>query len=112
MTDLISFSRHAGERTDALVARYRILRWRAAQGGGGMLMNWEGYSWLLLRACGVNPTQLLQILQPYQYRFPNTQQEFEDMLLAIRRMARILEGQASRQPRLKSSTGTTQSLGQ
>ena len=54
-------------------------------------MNWEGYSWLLLRACGVSSNQLLTILQPYQGRFPATQQEFEDMQLAIRRIARILE---------------------
>ena len=93
MTELMSFHRAPNERTDALVARFRTLRWRAAQGGAGMLMNWEGYSWLLLRACGVNPTQLLQLLQPFQGRFPNTQQEFEDIQLALRRMARILEGQ-------------------
>ena len=93
MTELMSFHRAPNERTDALVARFRTLRWRAAQGGAGMLMNWEGYSWLLLRACGVNPTQLLQLLQPFQGRFPNTQQEFEDIQLSLRRMARILEGQ-------------------
>ena len=44
MTDLMSFHRQPNERTDALVARYRTLRWRAAQGGGGMLMSWEGCS--------------------------------------------------------------------
>ena len=94
MTDLMSFSRHAGERTDALVAGYRTPRRRTAQGGRGMLMNSEGYSRLLLGACGVNPTQLLQVLQPYQGRYSSTQKGFEDMQLAIRRMARILEGQA------------------
>ena len=57
-----------------------------------MLLNWEGYSYLFLRATGVSPNQLLTILQPYSGRFPNTQQEFEDMTLAVRRMARIIEG--------------------
>ena len=57
-----------------------------------MLLNWEGYSYLFLRATGVSPNQLLTILQPYAGRFPNTQQEFEDMTLAVRRMARIIEG--------------------
>ena len=56
-----------------------------------MLLNWEGYSWLFLRAAGVSPNQLLQLLQPYSGRFPATQQEFEDMTLATRRMARIIE---------------------
>mgnify|MGYP003324336561 CR=1 FL=1 len=46
MVELMSFHRLPQERIDALMARYRTLRWRAAQGGGGMLMNWEGYSWL------------------------------------------------------------------
>ena len=53
MTELMSFHRLPNERTDALVARYWTLCWRAAQRGGGMLLNWEGYSWLLLRACGI-----------------------------------------------------------
>ena len=57
-----------------------------------MVLNWEGYSWLFLRAAGVNANQLIQLLQPYSGRFPNTQQEFEDMQPAVRRMARMIEG--------------------
>jgi hypothetical protein len=93
VADLMTFHRQSNEQTDAPVARYRTLHWRVAQGGGGMLVNWEGYSWLLLRAYGVNSTQWLQLLQPYQGRFPNTQQEFKDMQSAIHRMTRNLEGQ-------------------
>ena len=84
MTELMSFRRQQGENTDAMVARFRTIRWRAAQGGAGMLLNWEGYSYLFLRATGVSPNQLLTILQPYSGRFPNTQQEFEDMTLAVK----------------------------
>ena len=54
-------------------------------------MSWEMYSWLLLRACGVNQNQLLNILQPMQGRFPNTEQEFNVMELTLRRMGHILE---------------------
>ena len=43
----MSFHRQHNERTDAMIARYRTLRWGAAQGGAGVLLNWEGYSWLL-----------------------------------------------------------------
>ena len=91
MQELMGFHRRQGEDTDALVARYRTLRHRAAQNGGGMLMNWEGYTWLLLRACGVNSTQPMQLLSPWQGRFPATQNEFEDLQVQLRRMARILE---------------------
>ena len=56
MQELMSSHRLHNERTDAMIARYRAVRWRAAQGDAGLLLNWEGYSWLLLRACGVNPT--------------------------------------------------------
>ena len=54
-------------------------------------MSWEMYSWLLLRACGVNQNQLLNILQPLQGRFPNNEQEFNGMELTLRRMGHILE---------------------
>ena len=56
-----------------------------------MAMSWEGYAWLLLRACGVNQHQLLSVLQPYQGRFPNTEAEFNSMQLTLRRMGHILE---------------------
>ena len=91
MCELMSFHRLHNERTDAMIARYRALLWRAAQGGAGLMLSWEGYSWLLLRACGVNPTQLI-LLQPYQGRFPHTSEEFESLVLDIRWMVRILEG--------------------
>ena len=61
-------------------------------------MSWDMYSWLLLRACGVNQHQLLNILQPMQGSFPNTEQEFNVMELALRRMGHILES-APHEPR-------------
>ena len=39
----------------------------------------------------MNQTQLLNILQPLQGRFPNTEQEFDAMELTLRRMGHILE---------------------
>ena len=72
MSELMQFRRQRGERTDPLIARYRSLRFRASQCGTGMIMNWEGYSWILLRACGVTMDQLLRILQPLNNRYPFT----------------------------------------
>ena len=54
-------------------------------------MSWEMYSWLLLRACGVNQNQLLNILQPLQGRFPNNEAEYNSMELTLRRLGHILE---------------------
>ena len=54
-------------------------------------MTWEGYTWLLLKAIGINSCQLISTLQPLQGRFPNTEAEFEQMCMTLRRMGHILE---------------------
>ena len=55
-------------------------------------MTWEMYSCLLLRACGCDQQQLLNILQPTMGRFPNTEEEFNAMQMILRRTGHILEG--------------------
>lgn len=58
-------------------------------------MSWESYSWLLLRACGVNQNQLLNLLLPFHGRFPRTEAEFQAVPLSVRRMGHIMEGAPS-----------------
>ena len=94
MTELMSFARRPGESTDAMIARFRTLRWRAAAGGAGINMTWEGYTWLLLKACGISAQQLMSLLQPTNGRFPTNEQDFENMLMMMRRMGHILENSA------------------
>ena len=91
MTELFHFKRNHNEPIDQLISRFRLVRWKASQGQVGMTMSWEGYSWMLLRACGVNHHQLLTILQPTNNRYPTTEAEFEAMCLALRRMGHVLE---------------------
>ena len=91
VTELMSVHRQNNEAIDALMARFMPLRFRAQQGGGGV-MSWAMHSWLLLRACGCNQSQLLTILQPTMGRFPNTEEEFNAMQISLRRMGHILEG--------------------
>jgi hypothetical protein len=55
-----------------------------------MVMSWEGYSWLQLKACGVSHDQLLNVLQPYHGRRPSTEAEFNAMQLTLRRMGTSL----------------------
>ena len=75
VSELMNFHRNPGESIDTLLSRFIALKYRAEQGGAGMTMSVEGYSWLVVRACGANSTQLLQLLAPYQGRFPNTDAE-------------------------------------
>ena len=87
----MEFKRHSGEGTDQLIARFRTMRWASLQGQAGINMSWEGYTWILLRFVGARPDQLIQVLQPFNNRFPSTEPEFEQMCMTIRRMAHIIE---------------------
>ena len=91
MTELMQFQRNPGEAIDALLTRFMGVQHRAQQ-GANVVPNIEMNTWLLLRACGVNATQLLQLLQPFQNRYPNTAAEFHNLQLTLRRMGHIIEG--------------------
>ena len=91
MTELMNSKRHQGETIDALIQRFRMLKWRAAQGNAGIQMTWEWYAWLLLKAIGINQGNLAHIQQPTQGRFPNTQDEFEQVSMHLRRLGHIFE---------------------
>ena len=78
------------EGMDQLLSRFDLVHQRA-QDLGGFGMTPEGFSWLLLRACGVNDTQLLQLLHPLQGRFPQTLPQYRELQQGLRRMGHILE---------------------
>ena len=54
-------------------------------------MSMSGYSMSLLRACGVNNEQRLQVLAPIGGRLPQNDQEFHQVQAYLRRMGHILE---------------------
>ena len=91
MTDLMMFEKRRNERIDDLLTRFDVIRQRVAGQGGGINMNYEGLSWLLLRACQPNDQQLLMLLQEFQGRYPNTEAQFRTMTNNLRRMGHILE---------------------
>ena len=92
MSEIMNFHRQgANETTDALIQRFKMLKWRAAQGNAGINMTWEGYTWLLLKAVGLSQSTLIQVLQPFQGRFPNVEAEFDQMCMALRRLGHIYE---------------------
>ena len=75
-----------------MLTRFATLRFRAAQGGNGVTMSWEGYSWLLLKAFRPNQQQLVNILQPFRMNFLNNEQEVNAMSTTLRRMGHMLKG--------------------
>ena len=92
MTELMQFRKNQGETIDNLITRFLSTKHRAEVGGVNMVLSVEGYSWILLRACGVTQQQLLSLLQPTNSRFPNTDDEFNALMMSLRRMGHILEG--------------------
>ena len=61
ITELMNFARRGRERIDDLITRFDTIRQRANQ-EGQMTMSVQGLSWILLRACQVNDTQLMTLL--------------------------------------------------
>ena len=54
-------------------------------------MNTQGITYILLKACQVNESQLLQLLQPFQGLFPANDAEYHALCTAMRRMGHIIE---------------------
>ena len=90
MTDIMTFNRRGNERIDDLLTRFDIIRQRAA-GQGGVAINHEGLSWIILKACQPNDHQLLMLLQEFQGRYPANDAEFRRLYTSLRRMGHILE---------------------
>ena len=91
MTDMLAFSRKPGENINNLLARYETVRQRAAI-EGQFVMSVEGCSLQLLRACGIQASHLVTLLQPYQGRLPTTEQQFNELFAQLRRFGHMTEG--------------------
>jgi len=90
MTELMHFRRNQNERIDALIIRFDTLRQRA-NAQGQLTMSIQGLVWLLLRACAVDDTQLMQLLMLTNELFPATQQEYDRLITLLKRMGHIIE---------------------
>ena len=90
MTQLLAFSRRQGESINGTLARYEVVRQRAAR-EGHFVMSWEGCALQILRACNVSSQQMIQFLQPFQGRLPQDEAEFALLSSHMRRIGRILE---------------------
>ena len=103
VSDFLNFDRIPGESTDAFLVRFDVLRNRALV-RGGLGVNPQGLSWLLLRALGVNADQLDRLLQPLNGNLPNDEPELTQLLERIRRQGHLYEG-AMRHPNQQAGAG-------
>ena len=90
MNEMLAFARRPGENINMILSRYDLVRGRA-RNEGQFVMAVEGCAMQLLRACGTNPTQMMQLLQPLNYRLPNSEEEFLQMRDTMRRIGHVLE---------------------
>ncbi len=75
MTELLNFPREGREQIDDLLTRFDVIRQRANM-EGGLAMNTQGITYILLKVCQANESQLLQLLQPSQGLFPASGAEY------------------------------------
>ena len=91
VSDFLNFNRLPGESVDALLVRFDVLRNRA-QMRGGLGVNPNGLSWLLLRALGLNADLVDRLLQPLNGQLPQTDLQLQQLLERIRRQGHLFEG--------------------
>ena len=91
MAELYNFTRKSNEHIDGLITRFETVRHRAREQDGGITINWEGTSWLLVKAVGCSQQQLLTLLQPFNSTMPRTEVEYGQLTTSLRRMGHVLE---------------------
>ena len=90
MTEMLAFARRHGEGIDARLARYEIVRQRAAV-EGQFVMSIEGCSLQILRACGMQSQHLFTLLKPLNGRMPRDDQEFSVLCQSLKRHGHVSE---------------------
>ncbi|CAE7212919.1 unnamed protein product [Symbiodinium sp. CCMP2456] len=103
VSDFLNFSRLPGESIDAFLVRFDVLRNRAAV-RGGLGVNHQGLSWLLLKAVGVSVDQLDRLLQPLNGNLPQDEAQLLQLLERIRRQGHLFEG-SYRHPNQQAGVG-------
>ena len=91
MTEMLAFTRRPGEAINAGLARYEIVRQRAAV-EGQFVMSMEVCALQLLRACNIQPQHLFTLLQPFRGQLPQDEPQFHELCTQLRRFGQISEG--------------------
>ena len=90
MTEMLAFARRPHESINSLLARYEIVRQRAAQ-EGQFVMSIEGCALQLLRAAGIQAQHLFTLLQPFQGQLPQDDAQWALLCQQLRRYGHISE---------------------
>jgi hypothetical protein len=90
MTEMLAFARRSGEGINSLLSRFEVVRQRAAM-DGQFTMSVKGCALQLLRACGIQPQQLMILLQPTNCRLPQTEGQLSALTTQLRRYGHISE---------------------
>ena len=90
MTEMLAFQRRSGETINALLARYKVVRQRAAI-EGQFVMSVEGCALQLLRACSIQASHLFNLRQPFGGQLPQTDVQFQQLQAQLRRFGHISE---------------------
>ena len=97
ISELVTFTRMQGESVDALLVRFEVLRVRAQQ-RGGLGINAQGLSWMLLNALRLPPEMWDRLLLANQGILPQDEQQLAALCNRIRRTGHLLEGGYHRHP--------------
>ena len=90
MTEMLAFARKPDENINTMLARYEVVRQRAAN-EGRFVMSIEGCALQVLRATGVQPHQLTTLLHQFGGRLPMDETEYQSLLTLVRRQGHITE---------------------
>ena len=90
MSQLCACPRRQGETINGTLARYEVVRQRAAR-EGHVVMSLEGCAFQLYRASIVSWQQMIQFLQLVQGRLPQDEAELAALSSHRRRIGHILE---------------------
>ena len=77
MADL-NFQRQNSEPIDELLSRFDLVRMRANE-YGQLALSVQGLSFVLLRAVGINDSQLLQLLMQFCGNYPANEAQFRTL---------------------------------
>lgn len=88
MLMLMNFNRRPHERIDDLIHRFEAVVHPAA--AGQLTMNLQRLVRLRLRSAGDNEQQMERLLDNTNGRFPQNVQQFNQMLVKLRTMGRII----------------------
>ena len=90
ISDIMNFDAIPGERVEDLLIRFDEALDRG-QEYGNVNLDVTSCVWLLIRSLRLSQPQFQQLLQRFNGRLPQTDQEFQDMRIWIRQMGHIIE---------------------